>query len=78
MVSRIKNTNHARAIRRGIEYGKRENAAFHNNDFEGYGLAITQTERYIRYLGPVESRLFRDAWLRTKYGVTFNLSGRGN
>lgn len=61
-MARIKNPNHARAIRRGIEYTRRELEARTESQ---YALAVMQNDRYWSYLGWIESRLMRRASLHT-------------
>lgn len=64
-MSQIKKASHARAIRRGIEYTRREIAAARGNSLRAQQIAFKQTDRYASYLGPVENLLFEKAALRT-------------
>jgi hypothetical protein len=63
-MGRIKNPNHARAIRRGIEYARREVVAMDKGP-DAYEDAMRRTERYRGYLGGRERKLFDQAWFET-------------
>lgn len=73
MTSRIKRADDARAIRRGIEYAKRENEAYDSGNFKGMALCMMQTDHYAKYLNSRAARLFRNAWYYTTTQHYFRL-----
>ena len=63
-MARIKRTSDATAIRRGIEYARREIVAMNVSDV-AYLDAMTRTDIYRGYLNNRARRLFEQAWFYT-------------